>query len=473
MIVTNRRLAILAGVAAAMLILTAVVMVIPSGGSSDFRTGQALISGFDPEAVATVTVVSGDVTTTLRREGDGFTVAERSGYPASVEWVNRLLLGMLDIRCASRVTTSSAAYAELGVADGAAETTITLADAEGGELVTLLVGDVASAGQDSASPMGAPPAGRYVRLAGGDAVYLTENPIAIPSDPASALDRSVVDLDDTSITEVTVDAGEESYSIKPGEDGDFELEQIPEGKRPKAWMVKSVATAFKGLRFEDIVDGDEVPDQWDVTYTCRAGEHLTYTAQLAKVDENRYMRVSATGPSAAAINSSQRISVNESAEQLSAKDEILQAADAAAAFNRRHKGWVYRIPSWKADSLCRGLDELLEDVPDLASPEKITASHILIGYEGADRSEATRTKQEARKLAADILAKAKAPGADFAALAKEFSEGPSKTRGGDLGEFGRNAMHKNFEQAAWKLAVGQISDLVETPFGFHVIKRTK
>ena len=72
-----------------------------------------------------------------------------------------------------------------------------------------------------------------------------------------------------------------------------------------------------------------------------------------------------------------------------------------------------------------------------------------------------------------MLKKAKAKDADFAALAKEYSDGPSKDKGGDLGTFKKGAMHKNFEEAAWKLKVDEISDIVETPFGFHVIKRTK
>lgn len=78
----------------------------------------------------------------------------------------------------------------------------------------------------------------------------------------------------------------------------------------------------------------------------------------------------------------------------------------------------------------------------------------------------------ARQKAEDVLKRARA-GEDFAALAKEFSDDPgSKTQGGDLGWFGRGQMIKEFEDAAFNLKDNQISDVVETKYGFHIIKVT-
>ena len=107
---------------------------------------------------------------------------------------------------------------------------------------------------------------------------------------------------------------------------------------------------------------------------------------------------------------------------------------------------------------------------DYSKPAMVQASHILIGTDGAKAEE---EKVAARMKAETVLAEAKKPGADFAALATENSTCPSRTKGGDLGSFPRNgAMVEPFAAAAFALKTGEISDIVETRFGYHIIKVT-
>jgi len=99
--------------------------------------------------------------------------------------------------------------------------------------------------------------------------------------------------------------------------------------------------------------------------------------------------------------------------------------------------------------------------------EQVKAAHILLRV-AEDATEETRNQR--RALAADLLEQLQA-GADFAVLAKANSDDKgTAAAGGDLGYFGRGIMVKNFETAAFKLKPGELSNIVETPFGYHIIK---
>ncbi len=99
-------------------------------------------------------------------------------------------------------------------------------------------------------------------------------------------------------------------------------------------------------------------------------------------------------------------------------------------------------------------------------PEQVKASHILIKV-GPQADEPQ--KAAARKKIEEIQQRVQ-KGEDFAVLAKEFSEGPSSIKGGDLGYFRKGQMMKSFEETAFALKPGEVSDIVETSFGYHLIK---
>ena len=109
-----------------------------------------------------------------------------------------------------------------------------------------------------------------------------------------------------------------------------------------------------------------------------------------------------------------------------------------------------------------------------AGPTKVAARHILVAFVGAQRvaPTVTRTRDEARALAQKIQGEARS-GHDWETLWKEHSDEPGGQLGGDLGTFGRGQMVPAFEHAVFALDVGQLSEVIETPFGFHVIQRTK
>ncbi|MCI0494295.1 peptidylprolyl isomerase [candidate division KSB1 bacterium] len=103
---------------------------------------------------------------------------------------------------------------------------------------------------------------------------------------------------------------------------------------------------------------------------------------------------------------------------------------------------------------------------DYVSNEIATVRHILLLTQGKSEAE----KKEIRKKIEDILKQAK-NGADFAELAQKYSEDPgSKDKGGLYENFGRGTMVKPFEDAAFSVPIGELSDVIETVYGFHILK---
>ena len=108
------------------------------------------------------------------------------------------------------------------------------------------------------------------------------------------------------------------------------------------------------------------------------------------------------------------------------------------------------------------------------SEERITASHLLIAYRGALRAAPSviRSREEAFTRAQEALSRAQ-KGEPFATLVEEYSDDlGSAARAGDLGSFRRQDMVAEFSEAAFKLKPGELSGIVESQFGFHVILRT-
>ncbi len=104
--------------------------------------------------------------------------------------------------------------------------------------------------------------------------------------------------------------------------------------------------------------------------------------------------------------------------------------------------------------------------------DQVRASHILLMYDGSMRSSATRSKDAAETQIAALKSELDG-GAEFADVAREHSDCPSSSKGGDLGRFGRGMMIGAFEDTAFGLDVGATSGVVETDFGYHIIHRTE
>lgn len=168
------------------------------------------------------------------------------------------------------------------------------------------------------------------------------------------------------------------------------------------------------------------------------------------------------------------------------KAKVAVTDDAIKAFYESNQRDFQTPESVKAEYIVLTLDDVAAQAPALTEKdardyyeqnksrfgqeEQRRASHILLT---AGDGGSAGDKAGARKKAEEILARLRSNPADFERLARENSKDPgSAASGGDLGFFGRNMMVKPFEDAAFSLKEGQISDIVESDFGFHIIKVT-
>lgn len=127
------------------------------------------------------------------------------------------------------------------------------------------------------------------------------------------------------------------------------------------------------------------------------------------------------------------------------------------------------------------IDNLESDparMPRLAAepPARVSISHILCNYRGAKETPGNirRHREEARVRAEHILRLARSRGQDFTELAKKYSDdAKTSLSGGDLGTIERGQAHPDLERAAFALEIGQVSEVVESPRGFHILRRTE
>ena len=175
-----------------------------------------------------------------------------------------------------------------------------------------------------------------------------------------------------------------------------------------------------------------------------------------------------------------RIKADNARKQKEYDDKVKKAKERVKELNERLAGWYYVISNDVYQKIRLERNDFVktkedENATSSDKPTEVKASHVLVAYKGAARSgpEITRTKEEAKARAEELRKQIVDEGKDFATVASENSDGPSKTKGGDLGKFTFETMAKPFSEAAFALDVGAVSEVVETTFGFHVIKRTE
>ncbi|HOM76294.1 MAG TPA: DUF4340 domain-containing protein [Anaerohalosphaeraceae bacterium] len=317
-------------------------------------SSSPLVEGLPIEAVSAVTITSekGTQTVRLQKKDNVFVVAAKDNYPADVSKINTLISHCLDIRTREKITSDPANHADLKVTPETARYVIAFQDKDGKDIVGLAVSESDENGNS------------FARLLNSDDVYTVSDVPWIDTSVMGYINTKLLEVQQDKVSSVAVRTPEDTYVLAAAEEGgEIRLENMPQGKQYKGTTYKTVFNALSYLRFDDVMAAEKAPADLDFNsvYTCKLKDLTVYKVQLAKQGDKTYAKVSADYLDKTEVTKT--VGQVESEEELKKKEAKLLAIDAVNAFNQKHQGWIYVIPSYKSGDLSKPLAELIEDIP--------------------------------------------------------------------------------------------------------------
>jgi hypothetical protein len=315
--------------------------------------------------------------TELRREGEGWVIANRGNHPALFEPVKALVVAASTLRVLEGKTRNPELYARLGVAPldapGSRARRVRMSTADGQILADFLAGETREAREGGLTTL----RGLYVRREGEDQAFLVEGEIGASAAPADWIERMLIDIPGERVQRIELGEGLAATRERPA-DADFRLGPIPEGRRLRSQaMVNSLATALTEFRIDDVDAALARPLAGESLRTTRlvTFDGLAVTVHTARHEDGTWARfefsheapalvAAATTPAAAPAEAA---GAGAEPSPATAPDTAAEAA----ALTARSSGWVYRLPGFKADMLRRGLEELTSEAT--ATPPAATA----------------------------------------------------------------------------------------------------
>lgn len=367
---SNKKLTILAVVAVFMVLWAVVQSRIANRRIIQTDAPAYLIQGLDPASIGAIILGAGEGAVTLKRQGNGFVVASKDGYPAETSEVNSLISKCLEIKTTELITDDSKNHEDLEVTEDKARTVVKFmtADPNSKILAGVVVGKTEELGQ-----------GTYVRLLSSDS-KVSDRVLTSPDVPwiadgvMSYIEQELISVKSDEIESVTVGSPSGEFTLKKDEDsGDPVLVDLPAGKKLKTSDARSVLTALTSLRFDDV---KKKPSDmtFDRHYVCMLKNSTEYTIRINKQDDKTYIfctaKFTGTVPG-------KEPGVVESDEVLKDKEARLLANDAANTFAAKHRAWIYEIPDYKANNLTKDLDDLLEDAEPEEAPAPVDPNAIV------------------------------------------------------------------------------------------------
>ena len=333
----SRSLVLLASATAVLVAIAIVVLSSGDRGVSRVAPGQPAFPMLAARLgdVASVTVSRDGTTMTLIRDGDSWLVAEKGNYRANAAKISQIVRAMADLTLVEPKTQNPDLYPRLEVEDpgNGKSALVAVKDKSGGDLAQAIVGkrryDRLGAGND----------GVYLRKPGEAQTWLARGTLDPSGDPASWLDRQVIDIPEKKIAKVTLiqpDGGKLVIS-RSAPEAKFAVEDAPADAKFKSESATSgPATALETLDLDDVKPASElkVPDKDVATASFTTFDGLTVDLRLVERDKSNWIAISATGSGPA------------EAEAEKIEDKVSH--------------WSYAIPAYKANLLKTKLADLIE-----------------------------------------------------------------------------------------------------------------
>jgi hypothetical protein len=348
---SNRKLSLLGLSAAAVVALAVIVAGIADKPYAKKDHIAYLIQGLDPDHIAKITIGKAGQEVILSRRGVNFVVANLDNYPAMTSEINKLITACLDIQTSSLVTDNPDNHKALGVTEENARILVKFYKADSSLLTGIILGRQKQEGQGLG----------YIRRADDNKVYITAEQIpAIKKQAIEYVEQGLINVQREDINSITVNSPNDIYVLRPGPGGRTVIfENLQEGKVLNSGIADRVFDALAGLSFEDVnAESSKRGLQFDRRYLCRLKDSTVYTIWLAKDDDMWFIKCDAEFADKTPVTKTQ--GEVESDEQLKIKEAKLIARDAAEEFSDNHKGWVYRIPAYRAENLTKTSAELFE-----------------------------------------------------------------------------------------------------------------
>jgi hypothetical protein len=281
--VSNRSLAVLAAVTLVTLLLAVVVSSRRAAPPADAGIPERLAPGLDERVndVAWIVVAQGGRSVELAREGSAWLLSSKDGYPARLDVVKRLVLGVAELTPVERKTADPARFERIGLRDpgaGRASVRVTLRDGAGATLADVVLGDPAAGGGPGGSR-------RFARLAGEDQAWLVEGRVAPATDPMAWIEREILGIPQPRVAGVTVTRpGGETLEVRladPETPGSYEIVGVPEGRTPQPGAAARLAGAIGYVGLTDVRPRPEPAtpraDAVAITYGLTSGLSLVLT----------------------------------------------------------------------------------------------------------------------------------------------------------------------------------------------------